>query len=80
MELLVIAGGPRRGPGRAARTGRRESLTIEVNVRNAAPASVAARIGFTVAPAAGGETLARCDRWPSDLPPGDTPIKAQRHV
>ena len=54
-------------------------IEVQANIRNASPAAVAARIGLTVAPAAGGETrdAATAAR---DFPPGDTLVKAQVHV
>jgi len=58
------------------KTGR---IRVQVNLRNAGKSVVTGKIGFSVAPAVGGETLdiAALDR---DLPPGDTLVETELAV
>jgi hypothetical protein len=59
-----------------AKTG---AIRIQANVRNAGVKAVAGRIELSVAPAAGGETLA-ASVVPRELPVGDTLVEAQLQV
>ncbi|MCY2992156.1 MAG: glycoside hydrolase family 2 [Planctomycetota bacterium] len=54
-------------------------IEIQANIRNASLAAVSGRIGLTVGPAAGGETLDAA-LVAQELQPGDTPVKAHIQV
>jgi len=54
-------------------------IRIEANVRNASPATTRGRLEFTVAAAAGGETL-QAVKIERGLAPGDSLIKAELKI
>ena len=55
------------------------TIIVQANIRNVAEAAAQGRLEFTVAPAAGGETL-RVVAFERELPPGDTLVEAELKI